>query len=121
MTYLGIALVTGVSGDPPGTLGGVGSLAGHCRTDLPGDGAGEGALPRALGPGTVRPALLQCELAAGQQESPRPPFQAVGVCTEGSTCCHNVQSNRYSKINYINIKTDWDWEKNIVQMLNISY
>ena len=93
MTYLGISLVTGVSGDPPGTLGGVGSLAGDCRTDLPGDGAGEGALARALGPGTVRPALLQGELAAGQEEPSCPPFQPVGVCSEGSTSCHYVQSN----------------------------
>ena len=57
-THLGVSLVTGVSGAPASALRGVGSLAGDGRTDLAGEGAGEGALTRALGPGTVRPTLV---------------------------------------------------------------
>ena len=58
MTHLGIASITGVRGDPPGTLRGVGRLAGHRGADLASEATGEGALARTLGSGTVRPALV---------------------------------------------------------------
>ena len=58
MTHLGIAIITGVRGDPPGTLRGVGRLAGDRGADLASEATGESALAGTLGPRTVRPALL---------------------------------------------------------------
>ena len=99
VTYLGVAIITGVRGDPPGTLGGVGRLAAHRGADLASEATGESALAWTLGPGTVRPTLVYWELTAGQQESPRPAslqaagvpasLQARGVWQTGSTW-HNV-------------------------------
>ena len=44
MTYLGVAVITGVRGDPPGTLRGIGSLAGDGGTDLASEATGESTL-----------------------------------------------------------------------------
>ena len=75
-TDLGVAGVTRVGGGAS-ALPGVGGLAGHAGADLAGEAAGEGALTTTLGTGTVRPALVQRELAAVQQEPPSPPLSAL--------------------------------------------
>ena len=44
VTYLSVAIVTGVSGDPTRALGGVGHLAGDGGADLASEAAGESTL-----------------------------------------------------------------------------
>ena len=58
VTYLSVAIVTGVSGDPTRALGGVGHLAGDGGADLASEATGESTLTRTLGPRTVRSALV---------------------------------------------------------------